>query len=107
MQDYALAHAEQIDTFLAVVLTIIKSLNGKAIAERLDRIMKRDAMIAPVGRGLRVIPFEFVMLNMYGVSVVSSREPRVDAVVAVDGARMDKRLTDQRLRQAGGGAYPD
>ena len=52
MQDHALAHASQVDAFLAVVLAIIEPLDGETIAERFDRITKGDAMIAPVAAAL-------------------------------------------------------
>src|SRR6202022_4904572 len=42
MQDHALAHASQVDAFLALVLAIIEPLDGETIAERFDRITKGD-----------------------------------------------------------------
>ncbi len=70
MQDHALAHAEKVDPFLAV-LAIIEPLDGQAIAERLDRIMKGNAMVAPVDGGLSVIPSN--SSSWIYVLVISSR----------------------------------
>src|SRR5580704_9973496 len=63
MQDHAFAHAEQIDAFFATVFAVIDPLHSEGIAERLDRLMERDAMDTPVGGGLVIIPFEGIFLH--------------------------------------------
>jgi hypothetical protein len=45
MQNHTLAHAYQVDSFLAV----IDPFDRKRIAERLDRVMERDAMGLELG----------------------------------------------------------
>jgi hypothetical protein len=43
----------------SVVFTIIDTFDGKGIAESLDRLLKGDAMIAPIGGRFVLLPFEF------------------------------------------------
>jgi len=71
MQDHTLAHAYQVDPFLAVILAVIDPFDRKRVAERFDRIMEGDAMVAPVGGCLGVIPLEFVIPD--NVLIISSR----------------------------------
>src|SRR5438270_8363348 len=70
MQDHALAHAQQVDPFLAVILAIIEALDRKAVAERFDRVMEGDTMGAPIRGCLGVIPFKFVI--PHSVLIISS-----------------------------------
>jgi hypothetical protein len=65
MQDDALGHAQQVDPLLAIVLAVIEPLDGKAIAERFDRILKGDTVVALVRGGIRIVPFERLILDMY------------------------------------------
>ena len=71
MQDHALAHAQQVDPLLAVILAVIDPLDREAIVERFDRIVEGDAMVAPVGGGLGITPSKFVVLD--NVLISSSR----------------------------------
>jgi hypothetical protein len=65
VEDYALAHAQQVDPFLTVTFAIIDPFDSEAIAERFDRVLEGDAMVAPVGGSLRGTPSKFVILHMY------------------------------------------
>jgi hypothetical protein len=65
MEDDTLAHAQEIDPLLTIIFAIIKPLDGEAIAERLDGIVERDAMGVPIGPGLGVVSFEFLVAHMY------------------------------------------
>jgi hypothetical protein len=65
MQNHTLAHAYQVDSFLAVILAVIDPFDRQRIAERLDRVMERDAMVAPIGGSLGIAPSKFVILHMY------------------------------------------
>jgi hypothetical protein len=49
VQDHALAHAQQVDALVAVVLAVIEPLDSKAIAKCLDCMMEGDAIVAPIG----------------------------------------------------------
>ena len=56
VEDHALAHAQQVNPFLTVILAIIDPLDREAIAERFDRVLERDAMVAPVSGNLPGTP---------------------------------------------------
>lgn len=43
-----LAHADQVNALLSIVLAIIDVLDRKGIMEGLDRLMKRHTVITPV-----------------------------------------------------------
>jgi hypothetical protein len=65
MQDHPLAHAQQVDSLLAVILAVIEPFDGEAIAECFDRVVERDAVVAPVGGSLGIVLFERLVLRMY------------------------------------------
>jgi len=65
VEDHALAHAQQVDPFLTVILAIVDPLDREAITKRFDRVLERDAMVAPVGGSLRGTPSKLVTLHMY------------------------------------------
>lgn len=48
-----LAHADQVNALLSIVLAIIDVLDRKGIMEGLDRLMKRHTVITPVGGARR------------------------------------------------------
>ena len=58
MQNYTVAHADQINAFLSVVLAVVNPFNGKVIAERFDRMLEGDAVVTPVRGSFVVIPFK-------------------------------------------------
>ena len=63
MQEHPLAHAQQVDPFLAVILVIIEPFDSKTIAKRVDRFIEGNAMVAPVGASLGIVPFERLVLH--------------------------------------------
>jgi hypothetical protein len=65
MRYHTLTHAYHVDSFLAVILAVIDPFDRQRIAERLARVMKRDAMVAPIGGGLSIAPSKFVIPYMY------------------------------------------
>jgi hypothetical protein len=68
VDDDAIARADQINAFFSVIFAIIKPLHSEGITEGLDRLVERDAVLAPVNFCLVVIPFKFWCY--YGVSVL-------------------------------------
>jgi len=65
LEDDTLVHPQEVDSLLTIIFAIIKPLDREAISERLDRIIERDAMGVPIGGGLDVVPFEFLVSQMY------------------------------------------
>jgi len=62
MEDHASAHAEQIDLFFAIVCAVINPFDCEGIAKRFDCLIESDAMIAPIGGNLVIIPFECIIV---------------------------------------------
>jgi len=63
MEKNAVAHAQQVNTFLTVILSVVYRFNREVIKERFNRVMKRYAMVTPVCCGFGVIPFINVILH--------------------------------------------
>ena len=55
----AIAHSDQVHSFLAIILARVEAFHGKWIAECLDCFVELDAVITPVGGRLGVISLEF------------------------------------------------
>src|SRR5262249_43180081 len=70
MQEHPLAHAQQHDPVFAVILAIIESFDSKTLAQRVDRFIEGNAMVAPVGASLGIVPFERRVLH--NVLIISS-----------------------------------
>jgi len=63
MEKNAVAHAQQINTFFPVILTVVYPFNREVIEERFNRVMKRYAMVTPVCFGFDVVPFTKIALQ--------------------------------------------
>src|SRR5437868_5541312 len=97
MEDHALAHAQQVDPLLAVILAVIDPLDRETIAERFDRIVEGDAMVAPVGGSLGITPSKFVVLH--NVLVISSRFKNRGLArcrAGLKGERYERGINEQR-----------
>ena len=70
MQDHTLAHAYQVDPFLAVILAVIRSIANGA-RNVLIASWKETPWLRQLAAALAVIPLEFVI--PHNVLIISSR----------------------------------
>jgi hypothetical protein len=63
-KDAAIDHAGDHIAVFAVVLAVIEALDGKRIAESSARRFEGYAMVGIVLRGLGIIPFKFIVVQL-------------------------------------------
>ena len=61
-------HAQQGITIFAVIFALIVALDPEGIVEGEAGSSEADLVVAQVGRGLPVIPLEFIILHIYGLA---------------------------------------
>ena len=73
MQESAFAHTEHIDALFAVAFPIVDPLDRERISNRLGSLLKRDAVVTPVGFRLSGMPIELLLCTILITSTKVNR----------------------------------